>query len=131
MEPVALHANRNSNELTLTRDNPLRRLSVQDSRRDSEVLNRLRSKQTQLIELVSTLREEEPSGNACLNIVRYFNLDEEDDKAHMAPEFVTLPSGLKLERVTGHYSLLGWHLDGRDLDFLNFVGADIDVDEYE
>ncbi|MFG3700121.1 hypothetical protein ACGF5C_19695 [Micromonospora sp. NPDC047620] len=34
------------------------------------------------------------------------------------------------QKLPGQHQLLGWHLDGRALEFLRLTGAELDVDEY-
>ncbi|MEU5529419.1 DUF4279 domain-containing protein [Micromonospora chersina] len=62
-------------------------------------------------------------GASTLQVVRVFEHPdgEEEDLTSPAEGFEKLP---------GQHQLLGWHLDGRTLEFLRLTGAELDVDEY-
>ncbi|MGW1894717.1 DUF4279 domain-containing protein [Streptomyces sp. NPDC002004] len=85
----------------------------------ARVLDRLRPHTDRIAELAGRLSAEEgEDGGAVLEIVRYFNDMEQDDRP-VQPE---TPAGPHL---------FGWHLDRDVLNFLTATGAVLDVDEYD
>ncbi len=80
------------------------------------LLDRLRPHTEPIAELVSRLAID--GGGAVLQVVRYFN-DTEQGRSRNRPGDSDSPN------------LFGWHLDRHVLDFINAVGAEIDVDEYD
>jgi hypothetical protein len=61
-----------------------------------------------------------------MEVVRYFNGDEGvEDMTRGA-----IVDGMHLETVPRQHRLLGWHLGTDALDFLDALGADLDVDEH-
>lgn len=94
----------------------------------AKVLSRVLPQEQRIAELVSKIREEDPPGGACLQVVRYFN--DEDGEDETSRETVGLNDGNELEKLTGQHQLLGWHLSQDVLAFLRVAGADVDVDEY-
>ena len=66
---------------------------------------------------------EEGRGGAALQVVRYFN------DPHGVEEIGGVALG-GLTRLGGQHQLLGWHLDHQVVQFMEQVGAELDVDEY-
>jgi hypothetical protein len=58
-----------------------------------------------------------------LQVVRYLNDEtgEEEDRT---------PAAEGMERLPGQHQLLGWHLSADVIEFLDDIGAQLDVDEY-
>ncbi|MFD4125796.1 DUF4279 domain-containing protein [Streptomyces globisporus] len=87
----------------------------------ARVLGRLRPRTDRIAELMkqfnSAEEQEEPGLEARLEVVRYFNDDEQPEKAG------------QLQGRTKH-NLFGWALDREAIDFLAATGAYLDVDEY-
>ncbi|MEU8097231.1 DUF4279 domain-containing protein [Streptomyces rubiginosohelvolus] len=80
----------------------------------ARVLSRLRPRTDRIAELMKQFNsaedEEEPGLEARLEVVRYFN-DEQQER--------------------GEHNLFGWALDREAIDFLAATGAYLDVDEYD
>ncbi|MGW6469254.1 DUF4279 domain-containing protein [Streptomyces rubiginosohelvolus] len=80
----------------------------------ARVLSRLRHRTDRIAELMKQFNsaedEEEPGLEARLEVVRYFN-DEQQER--------------------GEHNLFGWALDREAIDFLAATGAYLDVDEYD
>ncbi|MCP9948405.1 DUF4279 domain-containing protein [Actinomadura madurae] len=60
---------------------------------------------------------------ATLQVVRMFEHPDGEEEDRPAPV-----GGL--EKLPGQHQLLGWHLDGRVLEFLRLTRAELDIDEY-
>ncbi|HEY9367224.1 DUF4279 domain-containing protein [Streptomyces sp.] len=88
----------------------------------AHVLGRLRPKTDRIAELMKQFNsaedEEEPGLEARLEVVRYFNDDEQQDE-----------TGQPEER--DKRNLFGWALDREAIAFLAATGAFLDVDEYD
>ncbi|MFB6523085.1 DUF4279 domain-containing protein [Streptomyces sp. NPDC056401] len=88
----------------------------------AHVLERLRPQTERIAELMQQFNrvedEEEAGLEARLEVVRYFNDDEQRDEA-----------GQPRER--GERNLFGWALDREAIAFLAATGAYLDVDEYD
>jgi hypothetical protein len=100
-------------------------LSVSDQ--IDAVIDRVIDKKVEIAKLVVDLKSEANPGSAVLQVVRYFN-DKNGEEEN--GDSVTMPDGTTFEKLSGQHQLLGWHLGRRTLDFLDHVGAVIDVDEY-
>jgi hypothetical protein len=81
----------------------------------SRVIERLRPHTEAIAQLASRLTAEEGPGGAVLQVVRYFNDDQDEE---------LLPPA---DRT----NLFGWRLDRDVLEFLSATGAELDVDEYD
>ncbi|MDA5281063.1 DUF4279 domain-containing protein [Streptomyces sp. Isolate_45] len=88
----------------------------------AHVLGRLRPRTDRIVELMKQYNsagdEEEPGLEAWLEVVRYFNDDEQQDEA-----------GTPKERDDRNLS--GWALDRETIAFLAATGTMLDVDEYD
>ncbi|MEU9033231.1 DUF4279 domain-containing protein [Streptomyces sp. NPDC048383] len=88
----------------------------------AHVLDRLRPQTDRIAELMKRFNqaedEEEQGLDAVLEVVRYFNDDEQHDEARQ-PEERDKPN------------LFGWALDREAIAFLAATGAVLDVDEYD
>ncbi|MEV7700962.1 DUF4279 domain-containing protein [Streptomyces sp. NPDC086779] len=86
------------------------------------VLGRIRPRTDRIAELMEKYNrardEEEPGLEATLEVVRYFNEEEQQDEAR------TL-------RERGDHNLFGWALDRETIAFLAATGTMLDVDEYD
>ncbi|MBR7836262.1 DUF4279 domain-containing protein [Actinospica durhamensis] len=92
----------------------------------ARVIARLAPHTERIAALVERLKAEEDGeyGSAVLEIVRYFNDDEEGP---------TSDDGVPAWRTstTEKPNMFGWHLDRHVLNFLTATGAVLDVDEYD
>jgi hypothetical protein len=94
----------------------------------SIVLNRIKSQEVEVTNLVSELKGESQPGGAQLSIVRYFNDLEGEDAEWGAIEW---SKGIEVAWGLRSHHLLGWNINSDDLGLLVEVGASIDVDEYD
>lgn len=84
----------------------------------ARILDRLRSRRDAIRELAE--------GSECagtLQVVRYFHDDQGEEE-----ELPSHPRGVV--RLPGQHQLLGWHLARSVMEFLLYVGAELDIDEY-
>ncbi|MFF4856642.1 DUF4279 domain-containing protein [Streptomyces rubiginosohelvolus] len=90
----------------------------------ARVLSRLRHRTDRIAELMKQFNsaedEEEPGLEARLEVVRYFNDDDDEQQGE---------AGQPQEREK--HNLFGWALDREAIDFLAATGAYLDVDEYD
>jgi hypothetical protein len=87
------------------------------------IVARLAPHADQIAALVAEIDGPGDRSTATLQLVRYLDDDggETEDLGPQDGELVKIP---------GQHQLLGWHLDRRTLEFLCYIGADLDADEY-
>jgi hypothetical protein len=91
----------------------------------ARIIGRLAPHTERIAALVQRLNAEGDGHSAVLEIVRYFNEDEDD----LAGRATAVPAW---RTSTADYpNMFGWHLDRGILDFLSATDAALDVDEYD
>lgn len=70
-------------------------------------------------------RSDEEWPASTLQVVRIFEHPDGEEEEEDLTSPVDGP-----EKLAGQHQLLGWHLDGRVLEFLRLTHAELDVDEY-
>ena len=96
-----------------------------------EVMSRVEPAADRIRALVEELRSRGDDASTRMSVVRKFSDDDDDEEEGESDDGgVDMVEGREFVRLGGQHQLLGWQLDRRALDFLQRVGADLDVDEY-